>query len=139
MSVAPVCRVGDPLQLTCTASVEFIKWKILQPNEQGTLVEVAGAQINSRDINVQISERVLDSATLTFMRNSGQFASPLTSTLSINSVGIDLNGTVVNCTDVANQMTLASTTIEIIDISQISELISHVSLQCHYYIIFVIL
>ena len=48
MSVAPVCRAGDLLQITCTASVEFIKWSILQANEQGTLVEpVISGQINS--------------------------------------------------------------------------------------------
>ena len=50
MMVAPVCRVGDPLQLTCTASVEFISWSILQPNEQGTIEEVTNSvQINARD------------------------------------------------------------------------------------------
>ena len=38
---APVCRVGDPLELTCTASVEFIRWSILQANEHGTLTEIA--------------------------------------------------------------------------------------------------
>ena len=49
MMVAPVCRVGDPLQLTCTASVEFISWSILQPNEQGTIEEVTNSvQINAR-------------------------------------------------------------------------------------------
>ena len=123
MSVAPVCHVGDPLQLTCTASVEFMRWNILQSNEQGILEEVANAQINARD-SMQISQREVDSATLTFMRLSAQGASPLVSTLSINSVSIGWNGTVVNCSDVENPMTSASSTIQIIDISQISELIN---------------
>ena len=35
MMVAPVCHVGDPLQLTCTASVEFIRWSIVVVNEHG--------------------------------------------------------------------------------------------------------
>ena len=66
MMVAPVC-LGDPLQLTCsTAPVEFIKWRILQPNDQDTILEVASAQINSRDANHQISQRVVNSATFTF-------------------------------------------------------------------------
>ena len=121
VSVAPVCRAGDPLQLTCTASVEFIRWNILQPNEQGILEEVANVQINARDANVQMSQREVDSATLTFMRTSIQFAPPLISTLYIDSVSIDLNGTVVNCSDVSNPTTSASTTIQIVDISHISE------------------
>ena len=119
MMVAPVCHVGDPLQITCTASVEFIRWSILQSNEQGTLslVEVTSAQINSRDVNVQMSDRKVNSATFTFMRSSARFASPLISTLSIDLVNIDLNRTVVRCSDVANPMISVSTTIQIIDIS----------------------
>ena len=112
--VAPVYCIGDPLQITCTASVEFIRWSILQPNEQGILVEVASAQINSRDAN-QMSQRVVNVATLIFMRSSTQGASPLISTLSIDSVNIRLNETTVNCTDIGNPMTSASTTIHIIN------------------------
>ena len=119
MMVAPAC-LGDPLQLTCTAYVEFIKWSILQPNEQGTLVEVANsAQINSRDAN-QVSQITVNSTMFTFMRSSTPGDSPLISTLSIDSVSIGLNGTVVRCSDVRNPMTPASTTIQIIDINQIS-------------------
>ena len=92
MMVAPAC-LGDPLQLTCTASVQFIKWSILQPNEQGTLVEVINSvQINSRDAN-QMSPRVVNFATFTFMRSSTQGPSPLISTLSIDLVNIGLNET----------------------------------------------
>jgi hypothetical protein len=117
MSVAPVCRVGDPLQLTCTASVEFIRWSVLQVNDQGTFEEATTpVQINSRDDN-QIARRavLVNSSTLTFTRTSIQRALPLISTLSIDSVSIDLNGTVVHCSDVSNPTTLASTTIQIID------------------------
>ena len=120
--MAPVCRVGDPLQLTCTASVEFLKWSILQPNEHGALVEVVNAaRINARDAN-QMSKTVVNSSTFTFMRTSAQGASPLISTLSIDSVSIGLNGTVVHCSDVTNPTTSASTTTQIVNISQISEL-----------------
>ena len=116
--VAPVCHVGDPLQLSCTSSVQFIRWSILQPNEQEVLVEaINSVQINSVDAN-QMSQRAMNSATFTFMRISTQGASPLISTLSIDSVSIGLNGTVVHCSDVANPMTSASTTIQIIDTSQ---------------------
>ena len=116
MTVAPVCHVGDPLQLTCTASVEFVRWSILQVNERGILVEVATAvQLNSRDENqMRQIEDLVDSATFTFMRTSAQFASPLISTLSIDSVSIDLNGTVVRCMEAGGSTASASTTIKII-------------------------
>ena len=114
MMVAPVYCIGDPLQITCTTSVHFIRWSILQPNEQGMLVEVTSALINSRDAN-QISQRVVNFATFTFMRSSAQGASPLISTLSIDSVNIGLNETIVKCTDIGNPMTSASTTIQIIN------------------------
>jgi hypothetical protein len=124
MSVAPVCRVGYPLQLTCTASAQFIKWSILQVNDQGTLVEpTTSVQINLRDDN-QMAQIVVNSSTFTFTRTSTQRVLPLISTLSIDSVSIGLNGIVVNCSDVANPTTLASTTIQIIDIG---ELIGHIS------------
>ena len=94
MMVAPVCCIGDPLQLTCTGSVDFIRWSMFQPNEQGTLVEVISAVvINSRDAN-QMSQRVVNSTTFTFTRASFQGDLPLISILSIDSVGIGLNRTV---------------------------------------------
>ena len=107
MVVAPVCRVGDPLQLTCTTSVEFIKWSILH---------ITAVQINSRDTN-QIKHIKDHNTTFTFTRSSAQHASPLISTLSIDSVSFGLNGTVVQCMDVMNPTTSASTTIQVIDIS----------------------
>ena len=118
MTVAPVCRVGDPLQLMCTASVEFIRWNILQANEQGALVSVINSvQINSRD-PYQMSQRVVNSAAFSFLRSSDEDTLPLISTLLIDSVSIDLNGTVIHCSDIANPTTLSSTTIQIIDINQ---------------------
>ena len=113
-----MCHVGDPLGITCRASVQFIRWSILQVNEQGSLEMVTtDADINSRDTN-QISQRVVNSATFTFMRSSAQRALPLISTSSIDSINIGLNGTVVRCADVGDPMTSASTTIQIIDISK---------------------
>ena len=118
MVVAPVCRVGDSLQITCTASVQFIRWNTLQANEQGTLVEAANSvQINNVDAN-QMSQRWVDSAIFTYLRTSAQGTLPLISTLSIDSVNIGLNGTVVLCAGVGNPMISASTTIQIINIGQ---------------------
>jgi hypothetical protein len=71
-------------------------------------------QFNSRD-TYQIPGSVdVNLTTFTFMRSSAQGASPLVSTLSIDSVSIGLNGTVVRCSDLANPMISASTTIYII-------------------------
>ena len=116
MTVAPVCRVGDQLNLTCTASVDFIRWSISLVNEFGTLEEIT-AQSNSLDESQQITQRTVNSTTLTFMRSSAQGASPLISTLFINSLSISLNGTLVHCMEVGGSMTSASTTIYIIELS----------------------
>jgi hypothetical protein len=127
MTVAPVCRVGDPLQITCIAPAQFMRWSILQVNDQGTLEEATtSVQLNSLDDN-QIAQRVVNSSMLTFTRTSTQRVLPLICMLSIDSVSIGLNGTVVNCSDVTNPMISTSTTIQIVDFNQISELFSHVS------------
>ena len=123
MSVAPVCRVGDPLQLTCTASVDFLEWHMRVINEHGRLHEIT-AFSNSRDMNQQLPPMVVNDTSFTFMRISIQFASPLVSTLAINSTSIGLNGTVVRCMDPSNPMTSASTTIYFIDVIK-SELAVH--------------
>ena len=125
MIVAPVCHVGDPLQMTCTASTEFLMWRVFRINDQGMVKKVINDEIiNSMDMH-QTTLTTVNSVTLTFTRTSAQEAnSPLISTLSIDSVSIGFNGTVVNCTDVAIvNSTAASTTIHIIDDSQ-SELIN---------------
>ena len=126
MSVAPVCRVGDPLQITCTvtASVRFISWGVFQINEQGTLEQiVSDVLISSTGSNNQMTSITVNSVMFTFMRSSSQGASPLISTLSIDSVSIGLNGTIVNCSDLTDSVRSASTTIQIIDTSQ-SEFVS---------------
>jgi hypothetical protein len=119
MRMVPVCHIGDPVNITCTAPVQFISWSILK---QGTFQMITNNQIiNFRDVH-QMATEVVNSITFTFMRTSSQGALPLVSTLSIDSVSIGLNGTIVRCSDVANPFVLASTTILIIDTNQ-SELI----------------
>ena len=111
VSVAPVCHVGDPLQLTCTASVEFISWSFTVVTEQGREEEITIFSTSSQ----QTMPIVVNSTTFTLMRNSPQGVLPLIVTLSIDSVSIGLNGTVVNCVDTRNSTASASTTIQIID------------------------
>ena len=114
MSVAPVCRAGDSLQLTCTAFTEFLEWSIRVINENGRLEEIT-VFINSRDMTPQSTPRVVNATSFTFMRISAQIATPLISTLSIDSVIIGLNGTVVSCKDAVNTTSSALTTIQIVD------------------------
>ena len=113
MTVAPVCHVGDELDLTCTASVEVISWSFMVVTEQGSEEEITIFSTASQ----QSMPIVVNSTTFTLTRNSDQGALPLIVTLSIDSVSIGLNGTVVNCVDTRNSTTSASTTIQVIDTS----------------------
>ena len=116
MTVASVCHVGDPLNLTCTASVEFISWSFTVVTEQGRDEEITMFS-TSRATSNQSMPIVVNSTTFTLIRNSAQRVLPLISTLSIDSVSIGLNGTVLNCSDPGNSTMSASTTIQIIDSS----------------------
>ena len=116
-----MCRVGDPLQLTCRASLEFLEWNLMVINEQGRLHEITTFS-NSRDMNQQLMPMVINDTSFTFMRISARNATPLVSTLAINSTSIGLNGTVVCCRDAINPMTSASTTIKIFDARNTREL-----------------
>ena len=116
MIIAPVCHVGDSLQLTCIDSLDSIKWSLLVINEQGRGEEVA-IFITAGAPSSQPMPITVNSTIFALRRNSAQNATPLNTTLSINSVSIGLNGTVVNCIDPGNSTTSASTTIQIIDTS----------------------
>ena len=118
MSVAPVCRVGDPLQITCTSNMDFIRWSITVVNEQGMEEEIVVSR-NSRDPSPPPRERIINSTLFTFSRISAEDALPLKTTLTINSTSIGLNGTVVHCMNASysNAITSASTTIKIVDTS----------------------
>ena len=114
--VAPVCHVGDPLQITCTAFVASIEWSFTVVNHLGrdepvSSFSTAGA-LSNQSVLIQVN-----STTIALIRNSSQNVLPLIVTFSIDSVGIGLNGTVVTCRDAGNSMTSASTTIQIIDTS----------------------
>ena len=111
-----MCRVGDPLQLTCTASIEFMRWSIVVVNEHGMEEEIDAIR-NSLDSSPPPIDKIINSTTFTFTRTSAEDVLPLISTLSIDSISISLNGTVVNCMDTNNPMTSNSTTIQIIDTS----------------------
>ena len=113
MAVAPVCQVGDPLQLTCNATVATIEWSFTVVNQHGRDEPVTGFTRAGSLSNQSVLFRV-NSTTFTWIRNSSQ---PLIVTLSIDSVSAGLNRTVVNCVDPGDSSLSVSTTIQIIDTS----------------------
>ena len=121
MTVAPVCHVGDPLRIICTACAKFIIWSIFHVNEEGILEKAINDEpINSQDEGQMPPPTVTELATFTFLRTSAQGDSPLISTLTIDRVSISLNGTVVNCMDgkqnsEGNVLMSVSTIIKIVD------------------------
>ena len=65
------------------SNLEFISWSVFRISEQGTLErEINDELINSRDAK-QISQTVVNSAILTFIRSSAQNATWYTSDLYI--------------------------------------------------------
>jgi hypothetical protein len=117
-SVAPVCQIGDPLELTCSSTGSFIRWMITVSNEQGVPQEYRRS-ITSQDGSRQVSMIEVNSTDFTFMRTSDQGMLPLVSTLAIDSVNRYLNGTEVYCSDVATLAT-TSTTIYLFDMSMLT-------------------
>jgi hypothetical protein len=116
MSVAPVCRVEAPLQLTCKAFARNIQWNFMIVDEQGKNEDITMFSTASA-LSDQPMPITVNSTTFTLIRNSSQNVLPLIATLFIDSVGAGLNGTVVNCLDPGNSMSAASTAIQIIDTS----------------------
>ena len=116
MTVAPVCHVGDPVQITCTASVTEMDWSFKVINQQGENEPVTGfsraGALSNQSMLIEVNY-----TTFALIRNSSQNVLPLIVTLSIDSVSIGLNGTVVTCRDAGNSMITVSTAIQIIDIS----------------------
>ena len=85
-------------------------------NQQGIDEPVAAFSRAGARSNQSVLIEV-NSTTFSLIRNSSQNVLPLIVTLSIDSVSIGLNGTVVTCRDAGNSMISASTTIQIIDTS----------------------
>ena len=113
-SVAQVCQAGDPLELTCITNGTIIRWSFTARNSLGRLTEYGPAFISAEDEAQQTEDIRVNSTTFTLMRTSARASSPLVSTMVINSVNRELNGTVVNCED-SWTSTTASTTIHYID------------------------
>ena len=119
-SVAQVCQAGDPLELTCITNGTIIRWTFTARNSLGRLIEYGPTFISAQDEAQQRSEIRVNSTIFISMRTSARNRSPLISTMVINSISSDLNGTVVNCEDIGNSITV-STTIHYIDKSMYND------------------
>ena len=100
--IAPVCT-GDTLNLTCTTSGRFLDWSFsLTPENETAPMRYTRTLQSSGPSHLQTFEDMIGSATFLYSRSSSESILPLVSMLSISPgpVSEDLNGTVVNCTDV---------------------------------------
>ena len=108
--VAPVCQVGDQLELTCSVTGAFLRWQFTVILEDGT-ARTFMPDVTAGGSSGVPSPRMANSTSFTFSRLSTQ---PLTSRMTINPVSEGLNGVQVNCVDVETSES-ATTTIRIVD------------------------
>ena len=117
--VAPVCQVGDPLELTCTTATGiFHRWEFTVFLENVTHTT---APITSIGISGIPPPLTISTSTITFSRlsQSGPNILPLISRAVVSPVSSGLNGTVVNCFEGSSSTdSVATTTIRIIDPGQ---------------------
>ena len=114
---APVCR-GNTLNLICTSSGRFQEWSFSLKLDLITENQTAARRYtrtlqSSGPGHLQTFEDMIGSATFLYSRSSAEGILPLVSTLSISPVSEDLNGTVVNCTDITIGDTVSTLIINI--------------------------
>ena len=80
--VAPVCQVGDQLELTCSVAGVFLRWQFTVILEDGQAITFTPIVTAGGSSGVP-PPRMANSTTFTFSRLSTQ---PLTSTATINPV-----------------------------------------------------
>lgn len=118
-AVAPVCQVGDQLELTCNVTGMFLRWTF------NVIIESGSASVHRLNVVSDGPDGVppsviVNSTTFTTLRLSAQDATPLMSRMIINPVSEGLNGVQVACIDAEAYynsmaaMATAVTTIQII-------------------------
>ena len=139
--IAPVCHVGDRLEVTCNSTIAtFLRWRIslLDEQQQDRNIE---RNINSDDLGAQTSNNTVNFTSFKFTRTSTQGVSPLVSKLTIINVTNNLNGTRVYCEEVDGSMSAYFTTIIVVVTGNSKSLymhacLSHVIFCCPYIILF---
>ena len=113
-TVAPVCQVGDQLQLTCTSSGIVHRWEFTVFPENMTYPTSPVTSQGSSGVPTE--PLTFSSSMVTFSRLSGQNESPLVSRVVVSPVSSGLNGTVVSCFEgLSSTNSVATTTIIVID------------------------
>ena len=110
--VAPVCQVGDQLELNCTSSGTVHRWEFtfFPGNITPTTTPVTSAGTSGVSQTLTFS-----GSTITFSRLSDQDSLPLVSRAVVSPVSSDLNGTVVKCFEgISSIDSVATTNITII-------------------------
>ena len=115
-AVAPVCQVGDQLELTCTTTTGINhRWEFTVFPENITHT----SHVTSLGISGTPPSLTISNSMITFSRLSGQGSSPLISRIVVNPVSSGLNGTVMKCFEgISLTDSVATTTIRIIDPGQ---------------------
>ena len=97
--VAPVCQIGDQLELSCSVAGVFLRWQFTMILEDGR--SVTFMPVITSDGPSGIPPPVTaNSTTFTFLRLSAQDVSPLISRMIISPVSEGLNGVQMRCEDV---------------------------------------
>lgn len=109
--IVSVCH-GEQLNFVCTSQGGFLEWSFFANDG---LIDRRYTRILSTIS--QMSQLMINQTVFTFSRISGENSLPLTSRLSISPIGSGLNGTLVNCTDLATFNT-SSTIINVINVSE---------------------
>ena len=118
--VAPVCQVGDQLELNCTSSGTVHRWEFtfFPGNITPTTTPVTSAGTSGVSQSLTFS-----GSTITFSRLSGQNLLPLVSRAVVNPVSNGLNGVVVKCFEgISSTNSVATTVIRIIDSGRLGKI-----------------
>ena len=94
MGIAPVCQVGNQLELSCSVTGIFLRWEFTIFPENMTYVQTPVTSSGPSGIPPPVR---INTTMFTYSRLSGPSSLPLISRLTINPVSRGLNGTVVNC------------------------------------------
>ena len=117
-AVAPVCQVGDQLELTCNSTGMIHRWEVtvMIPQIMTTTINVLAS---SSDSSGQSPVVTINNSTFTAPRLSAPGSLPLVSGMTVTPVSRSLQGTVVSCFEgTTSTESLATTTIKTIDPGQ---------------------
>ena len=110
--VAPVCQIGDPLELTCNTSNTLHTWQFTAIPESGSAVNYTRLVSSVGSSGVSSLPIIINTTiVITFSRLSNQNVLPLISRMLISNVSKGLDGVQVECVAATE---VATTTIHII-------------------------